>query len=55
MKVILTEPRASATGPQNAGDEVEVSSSEAARMIAAGTAQPVRKSSKSKPEKAVKE
>jgi hypothetical protein len=54
MKVILNEPRASACGPQNAGDEIDVSSDEAARMIEAGTARPARKPSKSKVEKAVR-
>ena len=54
MKVILLEPRASAAGAQNAGDEIEVSDAEAKRLIEAGTARPVRAASKSKPEKAVK-
>lgn len=60
MKVILLQPRASAHGAQNAGDEVEVSAEEAKRMIEAGTAKPVRAQktekavSKAKPEKASK-
>lgn len=42
MKVKLIEPRATATGAQNRGDEVEVSAKEGARMIAAGQAIAVR-------------
>lgn len=50
MKIKLLTARASVTGSQNAGDEVEVSDAEAKRMIEAGTAVPVREV---KPEKAV--
>lgn len=52
MKVELLQPRASALGPQNAGDQIEVSDAEAKRMIEAGTARPVR--SQKAPEKAVR-
>lgn len=54
MKVILLEPRAAATGAQNPGDQIEVSDAEAKRLIESGTARPIRATSKSKPEKAVK-
>jgi len=55
MKVILIEPRATASGPQNAGDEIDVSDAEAKRLIQNGTARPVRATKKNKPEKAVKD
>lgn len=51
MKVKLLVSRSGAMGAQNAGEEVEVTTDEAARMIAAGQAEPVRSKS---PEKAVK-
>lgn len=60
MKVRLLEARASAVGAQNVGDEVEVTTDEAKRMIEAGTAEPVRAVepekavSRAKPEKASK-
>lgn len=52
MKVILLQARAAATGPQNVGDEVEVSDAEAKRLIEGGTARPARAAKA--PEKAVK-
>jgi hypothetical protein len=42
MKIKLLVSRASATGAQNRGDEIEVSSDEAKRMIEAGQAEPIR-------------
>ena len=42
MKVELLISRAAASGSQNRGDIVEVSDNEAARMIEAGQAKPVR-------------
>ena len=42
MKIKLLVSRASADGAQNRGDEIEVSSDEAKRMIEAGQAEPVR-------------
>lgn len=48
MKVRLLVAR---TGGQNSGDEIEVSTDEAGRMIEAGQAEPVRGA---KPEKAIK-
>ena len=42
MKIELLVSRASASGSQNRGDIVEVSDNEAARMIEAGQAKPVR-------------
>ena len=50
MKIKLLIARASSTGAQNVGDEVDVSNAEAQRMIEAGTAVPVRDV---KPEKAI--
>jgi hypothetical protein len=44
MKIKLLVARASATGAQNRGDEIEVSSDEAKRMIEAGQAEPIRQS-----------
>lgn len=52
MKVILLQARAAAVGPQNVGDEIEVSDAEAKRLIEAGTAKPVRAAKSA--EKAVK-
>ena len=52
MQVKLLTPRAAATGSQNINDVVEVSADEAARLIEAGRAEPVRAAKK--PEKAVK-
>lgn len=60
MRVKLLIARAAATGSQNAGEEIEVSSDEASRMFDAGQAVPVRGQKaeravkKSAPEKAVK-
>lgn len=60
MKVKLLTARASAQGAQNRGDVVEVSNAEAARMIEAGQAEPIRSmksetaTRKPKSEKAVK-
>lgn len=51
MKVKLLISRAAADGSQNAGDEIEVSTEEAARMIEAGQCVPVRGAG---PEKAVR-
>lgn len=50
MKVTLLTARATATGSQNVGDEVEVSDAEGQRLVEAGIAKPVRAT---KPEKAV--
>lgn len=50
MKIKLLVSRAGAFGAQNAGEVIDVPDAEAARMIAAGQAQPVRRS---KPERAV--
>lgn len=50
MKIKLLTARATATGAENRGDIVEVSTDEAARMIEAGQAEPVRAVA---PEKAV--
>jgi len=50
MKIKLLTARATATGAENRGDIVEVSTDEAARMIEAGQAEPVRAAT---PEKAV--
>jgi hypothetical protein len=55
MRIILLEPRASAHGAQNAGDQIDVSDAEAQRLIANGTARPVRASKRGKPERAVKQ
>lgn len=51
MKIKLLMARATATGSEDRGDVIEVSSAEGARMIDAGQAVPVRAKS---PEKAVK-
>ncbi|WP_424967332.1 hypothetical protein [Dinoroseobacter sp. S375] len=51
MKVKLLVARASAAGAQNVGDEIEVSSDEARRLIEAKQAAPVRSAA---PQKAVK-
>jgi len=51
MKVKLLVSRSGADGSFSPGDEIEVSPDEAARMIAAGQAQPVRDGVK--PERAV--
>lgn len=50
MKIKLLVSRAHADGAQNRGDEIEVSSDEAKRMIEAGQAEPVR--GYTKPQKA---
>lgn len=50
MKVRLLISRATLKGGDVAGDEIEVSDAEAKRMIEAGQAEPVRRSS---PERAV--
>ena len=42
MKVKLLIARATATGPENRGDVIEVSDAEAIRMIEAGQAEAVR-------------
>jgi hypothetical protein len=42
MQVKLMVARATATGSQDRGDVIEVSAGEAARMIEAGQAEPVR-------------
>jgi hypothetical protein len=42
MKIKLLTSRVGAVFSQNAGDEIDVDSAEAARMIAAGQAIPVR-------------
>lgn len=42
MKIRLLTARATATGAENRGAEVEVSDAEAIRMIEAGQAEPVR-------------
>lgn len=52
MKIRLLVPRASASGPQNIGDEIDEDQATAIRMIKAGQAAPVR--SGPEPEKAVK-
>ncbi len=60
MLIKLLTARATATGAENAGDEVEVSDAEAVRMIEAGQAAPVRSqkaeraTKKGKPEKAAR-
>lgn len=46
MKIELLTARASAGGAQNRGDVIEVSEAEAARLIEAGQAIPVRSSGK---------
>jgi hypothetical protein len=55
MLVKMLVSRSGAGGASNAGDEIEVDTAEAERMIAAGQAVPVRKARKGKPEKAVKD
>lgn len=52
MQIKLLIARASAAGAQNRGDVIEVSNDEAARMIEAGQAAPVRTAPE--PEKAVR-
>lgn len=52
MLVKLLVARAAATGSQNRGEVVEVNNGEAARMIEAGQAEPVREGKA--PEKAVR-
>lgn len=42
MKVKLLVSRSGVDGAQNAGDEIDVSDAEGARMISAGQAEPVR-------------
>lgn len=42
MKIRLLTSRVGAAGAQNRGDEIEVEAAEAARMIEAGQAEPVR-------------
>lgn len=42
MRIKLLVARATAKGPENRGEEIEVSAAEGARMIAAGQAEPVR-------------
>lgn len=60
MKIELLVARATASGAQNRGDVIEVESDEAARMIEAGQAAPVRAApaekavSRSKPERSSK-
>lgn len=51
MKIKLLVPRATATGPENRGDVIEVPDAEAVRMIEAGQAEPIREAA---PERAVK-
>lgn len=51
MKLKLLIARATSTGSENLGDEIEVSDAEAVRMIEAGQAEPVRQKT---PERAVK-
>lgn len=46
MKIKLLISRAAADGSQNAGDEIDVPSDEATRMIEAGQAVPVRSATK---------
>lgn len=43
VAVTLAVPRATATGPQNAGEEIEVSPAEAKRMARAGQCRPLSK------------
>lgn len=50
MKIELLTPRTGPSGAQNRGDVIEVSDAEAARMIEAGQATPVRAA---EPERAV--
>lgn len=52
MQVKLLQSRATAHGPENRGDVIDVSEAEALRMIEAGQAEPVR--SAAAPEKAVR-
>lgn len=52
MKIKLLTARATARGPENRGDVIDVSDAEAVRMIEAGQAEPVRAAKA--PEKAVK-
>lgn len=60
MRIKLLVSRSGADGAQNRGDEIDIDSDEAIRLIAAGQAEAVRESqvetavSKAKPEKAVK-
>lgn len=42
MKIRLLTARATATGSENRGDEIDVADDEAVRMIEAGQAEPVR-------------
>lgn len=42
MRIQLLQSRASAAGPQNVGDVIEVDAAEGKRLIAAGVAEPVR-------------
>lgn len=42
MKIKLLVARATATGAENRGDEIEVADAEAIRMIEAGQAEPMR-------------
>ncbi len=51
MKIKLLTARAGALGAQNRGDVVDVPDAEAARMIEAGQAEPIRRV---EPEKAVR-
>lgn len=53
MLVKLLVSRAHASGSQNRGDIIEVNNGEAARMIAAEQAEPVRQAKE--PEKAVRQ
>jgi hypothetical protein len=50
MKVKLLVSRAGSAGAQNRGDVIDVSTDEAARMIEAGQAEPMRDSA---PERAI--
>lgn len=50
MKLKLLVSRATANGPENRGDVIDVSDAEAIRMIEAGQAEPVREVA---PERAV--
>lgn len=60
MKIKLLVSRSGPDGAFNAGDEIDVETEEAGRMIGAGQAEPVREAkveravSKAKPEKASK-
>lgn len=48
MEIKLLVPRATATGPENAGDVIEVSAETAERMVAAGQAEYIRQAKREK-------